>query len=165
MTRRKKRRISKQRLTMFILFGCYITFMLYLLFFQRIGRNLNIPYADYVSSYVNMIPFKTIIQYASDVHSGTRYAQWAFTNLGGNVLLFIPLGFFIPSIWRKQRKFSKFILTVLVSIACVEILQLVLMLGSCDIDDLIFNVLGAAIGFGIWKIKPIAKMLKKYGII
>ena len=34
-----------------------------------------------------------------------------------------------------------------------------------DIDDLIFNLAGAAIGFGIWKMKPVINLLRKYKLL
>jgi glycopeptide antibiotics resistance protein len=41
------------------------------------------------------------------------------------------------------------VLFVAITISCVEILQLFTLLGYCDVDDLILNTLGAAIGYGI----------------
>ena len=162
MKRMKKKCISKQRMIVFILFAIYVAFMLYELFLQRIRRDISVPYTEYIKSSVNMIPFKTIINYAADVKNSTRLASWAFINLSGNIVLFIPLGIFFPTIWRKQRKLSKFVITVCIVIIAVELIQLFCMLGSCDIDDLIFNVIGAVIGFGIWNFKPVLKLLHKY---
>ena len=42
---------------------------------------------------------------------------------------------------------------VLLLILAVEILQLVTLLGSCDIDDLLLNILGAAMGYVLWKLR------------
>ena len=36
-------------------------------------------------------------------------------------------------------------------ITAVELTQLFTLLGSCDIDDLILNVVGAAVGYGLFK--------------
>ena len=44
-------------------------------------------------------------------------------------------------------------------ILCVELLQLATMLGSCDIDDLILNVIGASLGFFLWKHTPLHRLL------
>ena len=64
-----------------------------------------------------------------------------------------------------RRKFKNFALTVCLSIAAVEAVQLFTMLGRFDIDDLIFNLAGATIGFGIWKMKPVINLLRKYKLL
>lgn len=166
MAKQKKKRISKQRTTIFVLFGVYTLIMMYLLFFQRIGIDFSgLTYGEYISSSINLIPFETITNYAKCVRDSSEILSFAFINLSGNIIMFIPLGFFMPMIWKKQRKFSKFIVTVCIIIIAVETIQLLAMLGSCDIDDLLFNIIGATIGFGIWKLKPVLKLLYKYGFI
>ena len=77
-------------------------------------------------------------------------ARFAFVNLAGNVVMFVPLGL-LPAIWQKQRSFGWYALTAAVTILLVEVIQLLTTLGSADVDDWIFNMLGAGIGFGIWK--------------
>jgi glycopeptide antibiotics resistance protein len=44
------------------------------------------------------------------------------------------------------------LLTVLLFSAAIEAVQYAANLGWCEIDDVICNVLGAAIGFGLWKL-------------
>ena len=63
-----------------------------------------------------------------------------------NVLVFIPFGALFPG---KNRK--ALLLTVLLFSAAIEAVQYALNLGWCEIDDVICNVLGAAIGFGLWE--------------
>lgn len=68
-----------------------------------------------------------------------------------NIMLFIPLGFFIPSVLESKRKLYK---TSLLSFGLtfgVEFFQY--FIGrSADIDDVITNLLGAVIGYSIFKI-------------
>ncbi|MDZ5252973.1 VanZ family protein [Clostridium sp. LIBA-8841] len=66
-----------------------------------------------------------------------------------NIILFIPLGVFLPSLWNK---FEKFLNTILVGFSfslIIEVLQL-LNMRATDIDDLLMNTLGAAIGYLIY---------------
>ena len=161
----KRRKISKRRTNLFIIFGVYVLAMLYLLLFMRTGRSFPGTYGEYISSAVNLIPFKTIVEYAAEAAGEKSLTGWAMKNLSGNILLFVPLGFFLPTLWKKQRKFKNFALTVCLSIAAVEAVQLFTMLGRFDIDDLIFNLAGAAIGFGIWKMKPVINLLRKYKLL
>lgn len=74
-------------------------------------------------------------------------------NLLGNLLLFLPMGVFLPLIFKEKfNKFSKFLVFILVTVILVEVLQFITFLGSLDIDDFILNVIGAMIGFLIYKI-------------
>lgn len=125
--------------------------MLWLLFGQRIGSGLTDGYYDTILKRTNLIPFATIIHHIDLL--GSKYielARHAAINLIGNVVMFIPLGFFLPSIWPKFRFYLKFMLAVFLTITSVELIQLVTLLGSMDIDDLILNLAGASIGFLIY---------------
>ena len=66
------------------------------------------------------------------------------------LLLFIPFGLFLPHLFQSQRRFGRFLLTSLVLLCCVECAQVLLLLGSCDIDDVILNLLGNVTGFVLW---------------
>lgn len=75
-----------------------------------------------------------------------------------NVLLFIPLGFFLPLLWRKYQAFHNIILFGLSMTLSIECLQL-FNYRATDINDIITNVFGTVIGFflfGFFK-KPISK--------
>jgi Glycopeptide antibiotics resistance protein len=75
-----------------------------------------------------------------------------FYNLYGNIVWFVPMGFFIPALGKKNRGFLKVILIgALVSIS-IESLQFVLNTGVTDIDDVIFNTIGAAVGYLLYLI-------------
>lgn len=146
----KTKKFSSKKAVLYPLFTVYLFFMLYLLFFQRIGRDISVSYSEYISDSVNLVPFRTIGQYIHEfADSGSI---WAFKNLGGNIVLFIPIGIFLPLIWKSQRKTAGFTVTVTGIILFVELIQLFAMLGSFDIDDLIFNVIGALLGFIILKL-------------
>ncbi|WP_438351178.1 VanZ family protein [Paenibacillus sp. FA6] len=63
----------------------------------------------------------------------------------GNFVAFIPFGILIPLLFRCN--FIRFITLFILSITIIEILQMLSRLGSFDIDDIIINTLGAAVGF------------------
>lgn len=66
-----------------------------------------------------------------------------------NIMLFIPLGFFMQIISKNTRKFYK---TVLISFAItfsIEFFQYFIG-SSFDIDDVITNLLGVSIGYAIF---------------
>ena len=64
-----------------------------------------------------------------------------------NILVFIPFGVLFP-----VKNWKALLLTVLLFSVAIEAAQYALNLGWCEIDDVICNVLGAAIGFGLWKL-------------
>jgi len=73
-----------------------------------------------------------------------RNFQLCFFELG-NFVAFIPFGIVIPLLFRCN--FIRFISLFILSITILEILQILSRLGSFDIDDIIINTLGAAVGF------------------
>jgi glycopeptide antibiotics resistance protein len=121
-----------------LIFLLYCAIMCWLLFFQR-NRQM---YASY-----NLVPFKTIMLYIRLFEDGLSGSETAFINLASNIVLFTPLGFFLPRLFGRQRRYWRFFLTVTVVIIGVELLQYFFRLGSCDIDDLILNVFGSTLGF------------------
>ena len=74
-------------------------------------------------------------------------------NLAGNVLIFVPLGFLPPLLWKKWRHFwATLPLCAGVSLL-IEFLQL--FLGrSVDVDDLILNTLGGLMGYILFCLIP-----------
>lgn len=74
-----------------------------------------------------------------------------------NVLLFVPLGFFLPIVFGGLRKFYRTVCVCFAVTFCVEFFQYFIGRSS-DIDDIIMNLLGAVTGYllfrllhGIWK--------------
>ena len=141
---------TKHRKLHLIFFCVYSAFMLYLLF-HRAGGIEGMDYWKQIRANLNLEPFHTIRLFLKVLNNQT-YSSTAFINLGGNVIMFIPLGFFLPRVYPKLQKFWKAILATVLIITAVELAQLFTLLGSCDIDDLILNVLGAALGYGIHKL-------------
>ncbi|WP_233167330.1 VanZ family protein [Paenibacillus roseus] len=74
---------------------------------------------------------------------GRNFHIWFFEF--GNFVAFIPFGIVIPLLFRCN--FIRFITLFILSITILEILQMLSRLGSFDIDDIIINTLGAAVGF------------------
>ena len=66
-----------------------------------------------------------------------------------NVIMFMPLGFLLPLIWRRYRKMGRTVLTGFCMSLSIELLQL-FCLRVTDVDDLTMNTLGTAVGFCCW---------------
>lgn len=63
-----------------------------------------------------------------------------------NILLFVPCGLVVP--WKKNWK--QVTLIGLFLSGTIEVIQYITRLGECEIDDIISNTLGAAIGYGLY---------------
>lgn len=119
-------------------FILYIFYLSYLLFFGFYRQDLVI--FDY-----NLVPFKTIWMYIS-LFDHFTFSTW-FSNLFGNVLAFMPLGFLIPLLVRKKMKAKKIIFITFFSSLTVESLQLYFRVGGFDVDDMMLNTLGGLFGY------------------
>ena len=111
-----------------LLFLIYILLLFQLLTSTEINHN----------SGINYVPFTEILRY----EFGSKLFIY---NVLGNVLAFIPFGYFI-SYYIKAKKLTPLFLVTLIVSASVELVQL--KIGrSFDVDDIILNVLGGMIGY------------------
>lgn len=115
--------------------------------------------AYYMKWYVNFHPFESIWNvYVRGFRSGTVNFGYMILNLFGNLCAFMPMSFFLPRLWRAQRHWYVFLPTVTATVAAIEGTQLLLMVGSCDVDDVILNAGGAFVLFWILKIPPLERL-------
>ena len=75
-----------------------------------------------------------------------------------NIIMFMPLGFLLPLIWKNMRKLKTVVVTSLGYSFFIEICQL-FNRRNTDIDDLLMNVVGAVIGFFVYK--TLMKLIKR----
>lgn len=100
---------------------------------------------------VNLIPFRSTIEIFKHSSLGTALIQTA-----GNVLLFMPLGFLLPVISDRFKRFTNCLICILCVSACTELIQLLINLITgvqnrvTDIDDVILNTAGGLIGYVIY---------------
>lgn len=86
--------------------------------------------------------------------------DFTWFEIRANVLLFIPIGFLLPMAIKKPF-YIPLITGVGISVT-IELLQLVLRRGTCEIDDLISNSIGLLIGYcAFLLVKAIVFAIKK----
>lgn len=91
---------------------------------------------------VNFAPFIHIAEYDSKHDT--------LLNIIGNIGMFVPSGIVLPIIYKKLDTFAKVTsVGALISLS-IEILQLPFFTRTSDIDDLILNTLGCAVGYLIY---------------
>ena len=113
---------------------------------------------NYIHNFLNVIPFKTIIQFIR-AFNGSINKRIIMFNLLGNIVACMPFGFFLPLLFKKQNSIKRFIFTMIIIVLIIEILQFITLSGSCDIDDIILNVAGALMVYAILKIKYVRKFI------
>lgn len=142
--------MSEKRVKIFrrfgkVLFVFYIIFLLYFLIFSewygRVGVSENYRY--------NLELFKEIKRFLMYRKELGTFA--VFTNLFGNILIFVPYGFFISMASERTRFLKSFLYSFVLSF-CVEIFQLITRVGSLDVDDILLNVLGGIFGYVSFRI-------------
>ena len=69
--------------------------------------------------------------------------RWSRTMLIANVLMFVPLGFLLPILWRQA--WWRPLLTALAATLCIELVQ-PFFDRSFDVDDILLNFAGAVLG-------------------
>ena len=142
-----KMKKHRHRILGAVLFVLYLVLLTYFLFFaEEMGRS---PDARAEYSY-NLTLFKEIRRFL--LYRNILGWRAVFLNIFGNVLAFMPFGFFLPVIWVRTRHWY---ITVLLSFAMsllVETMQLVGKVGSFDVDDLLLNTLGGMAGYGLYRL-------------
>ena len=151
--------ITSLRITYLIKYKCNFVFykeILMLGFIMYVIALFEVvTFQDVSWSSSNFIPFKEMLRY----EFGTKLF---FKNVVGNMIMFIPFGFFISYFLKLKKIYSVFILTLLTSIT-IETTQL--LIGRVfDIDDIFLNIIGGLIGYFIFKIIYNIKFLKKESI-
>ncbi len=128
-----------------VLFVLYIVFIIYfLLFSDWYGRSRGMQEYHY-----NLVLFREIKRFWTYRHQVGLFAM--FTNLFGNVVIFIPFGFFMPVASKYRSVFSTLFWSFGLSL-CVELFQLFFKVGSFDVDDLLLNTIGGVLGYMIFVI-------------
>lgn len=133
-------------------FALYILLMLWLLFIRWRGVEVT-DYWVQLTERVNLVPFSSIGSMLRTLRAYPRPdVLWVVVyNLGGNIVMFVPLGFFLRALFPRCCRFWRCMAIVALIMTCVELLQLVSLRGFCEVDDLILNLTGAAIGWLIAK--------------
>lgn len=114
---------------------------------------------EYIKHSSNIVPFSTIVLYIQAINDGTMNIDIPIRNLLGNFVLFLPMGIYLPFFFKKLNKIGSFTLSMVIILFIVEAVQLLTRRGSFDIDDFILNLLGALVGFAIWKLDKVLKKL------
>ena len=88
---------------------------------------------------INLIPFRSMSPYLKNITE-----TFAFKNIAANIVVFIPLGFFISN--KNSKNVFKALIICLGVILSIELIQLFFKIGFFDVDDIILNFIGSLLG-------------------
>lgn len=129
---KNKKQVVLYRELLSLLFVIYVLCLFYVVTFQDVSWSTS-----------NFIPFQEMFRY----DFGSRLF---IKNVLGNMLLFIPYGFFMGYYLKIKKPISILLLCLLVS-GTIETTQL--LIGRVfDVDDIFLNVIGGMIGYFIYYI-------------
>lgn len=116
-----------------------LSFCLYILcLFQVVTFEYDVSWATN-----NFIPFKEILRY-------NITSRLFFKNVLGNMILFLPFGFFTSYYLKVDKIKLPLVLTLVASIS-IEVVQMCI--GRVfDVDDIILNVIGGILGFYLYNL-------------
>ena len=105
---------------------------------------------------INLIPLWSYFDYGTNSY----LMEMAAINIL-NIVLFIPVGFLLGCAFR-QMTWRRALAVGAGMSASIEVLQLIFKRGLCETDDVIHNVVGCMIGYGIVAVwRQIAKKMQK----
>ncbi len=126
-----------------------IIFIIYVLGLYHILTYQNVGYGG-----INLVPFKEMFRYA--------FGSYKFMkNIVGNIVIFIPLGFFASHYLNTKKWVSPVLISLIVSL-CAEGIQYYI--GRVfDVDDILLNVLGGFLGYLIFiALRAVKSRLPKF---
>jgi glycopeptide antibiotics resistance protein len=140
----KIKKLSPEKRFLQFVYGGFCTLytagLVYIFFFAR--RRWVIP----SKRSIHLVPFRDKIEYLQTYGSHTRVENIEFyKDFIGNILLFVPFPVLLLYVFGI-KSYSKFLLISAGSSLVVEAIQYILNIGVADIDDLILNTAGAALG-------------------
>ena len=105
--------------------------------------------AEYAKTHLFLHPFDSFKYFIGGYQQGIMSFKWMFLNIIGNFVAFMPFALFIPYLFKHIRSWFTFLIVIALVVTFIETMQLVIMTGYADIDDLILNCSGAMLAYFI----------------
>ncbi len=147
------KKIMLNKIMIYSLFYFYIISLLAVTLFPIPIKWLNEIW-NYNKDTNNYIPFMSIIDIMSnkqlDITIKIKQIIW-------NIVLFIPMWFFVPLVWENKKYFKKTLLIVVLSTIWIELTQLFISFliwfnyKITDLDDILLNSLWGIIGYFLYR--------------
>ncbi|MCI8660608.1 MAG: VanZ family protein [Lachnospiraceae bacterium] len=138
-----------------VLFLAYLAMLVYFMFFaESFGRDP--AEREYAYNLELFKEIKRFYQYREQL------GMEAFLlNVVGNVVAFMPFGFFLPIVSRRGKKWYNTMWLGFGMSLCIETTQLVFKVGSFDVDDLLLNTIGGIAGYLFYRVVQGVRIRRK----
>ena len=133
----KSKKINFKQLILVALFIGYIVFVCELTIFGRGSSHF---------MQMNLQPFSGYID------AWKKYSLRDLQNCIFNILMFVPLGIFLPLLFSKFKLFKWLLPVVVMATLSIETYQTLTGAGIFELDDLINNSLGGIIGYQFYRL-------------
>lgn len=127
----------------------YILALVYILIVRKLIINepfVSVYPIESIGNWINVIPFKSFFDYYTRYVNNSINVSIIINNIIGNILLFVPMGFILPS-FERLKKFRYTAAVSMMICFILELVQLLLGRGFFDIDDFILRFIGTVIGY------------------
>ena len=129
---------------------------------KGVGRGFRYATAFLLAEYTALLLYFTVFLHRSEgvrqmvltpfwsyraIHQGTKIL---IQEHAMNIAVFIPIGMMLGIIMREVVWWKVILVGMGISMS-IELLQLILMRGCCETDDVIHNTLGCLVGYGVVK--------------
>lgn len=140
-----KVKMKRSKTFIVTLFVLYLAVLAFLLFHRtaREGRSYNLIPLETIRNWLDLL--------VRDDPLAVSFRPISLANLLGNLFVLLPMGFFFPALFSRQKSFWLFLLTTFLLVCLIELVQLLTRRGALDIDDLLLNVPGACLGWLGWR--------------
>lgn len=132
--KKNSRKPSKRKFILSAIFICYMVVVLGATMFSRFG------YGQGVASFHLFYSYK---------EAWNSFSKTEWRNIILNICMFMPLGFLLPLLSDKFKSWWKTYLAGFVTTLSIELLQLITHRGIFELDDILNNLWGAMIGYGL----------------
>ncbi len=146
---------KKGKIIVWVLFIIYILLLVKVILFKypiamvrAILKDIKVWSLSFRISHSNFIPLKSIFQFILQ----NENMRISLENILGNIMAFVPFGFLLPLLTDGANKFKSIIISSFILSLVFEIIQLLTGLGEFDVDDVLLNVLGASLGYILYRI-------------
>ncbi len=154
----KRKRKIELNLRRELLINCFFIYYLAvacITFFPLFIGNDGIP-GRYIS--INYIPVINTLNELGKIHQSYNsnfMLKFWLKNIGGNLVMLLPIGVMVPLLWNKFRNFKTVVMIGFIISFAIETLQLLSVLignrgRAFDVDDLMLNTAGVVFGYVIY---------------
>ncbi len=126
----------------------FIAYLIVLVYFLIFAESLGRDPSQHGYSY-NLVLFKEIKRFY--IYREQLGMKAFLLNDLGNVVAFLPCGFFLPIVSRRSKKWWNTILLCSAFSLSIELTQLVVRVGSFDVDDIFLNTIGGILGYLLYR--------------